>query len=277
MVDLAESPPQGSRVRTTGDLEGDLARAIEAIGGWEWPRGDQRVLVKPNYNSAHPPPGSTASDLLRAALLLLREHGARNLTVGESTSLLNHRQVLEQAGALQVAEELHVPVVILGEDGWDDVTIGGKYLRRARLARTLRHVDRIVYLCCPKTHHAAQFTGSLKLGMGFADNWRRTLWHLRHLQEKIAELNLALSPDLILADMRRTFISGGPAAGELCEPGLVLASHNRVAIDVEAIRIIQGYPGHSLPADVAQVRQIARAIELGLGPEEGLSFRTVEL
>ncbi|MBT9149413.1 MAG: hypothetical protein DDT27_01497 [Dehalococcoidia bacterium] len=266
-----------SRARITGDLRSDVARAVEVIGGWEWLSGAETVLVKPNYNSAHPPPGSTATDFLRAVLLLLREHGAEKLIVGESTSQLNHRKVMEQAGVFHVTQELDVPVVVFDEDGWENVTVGGQYLKRVKLTRTLRRVDRVVYLCCPKAHHAAQFTGSLKLGMGFVSNWRRTLWHFRHLQEKIADLNLVLKPDLIVADMRRTFIAGGPATGELREPDLLLASRNRVAIDVEAIRIIQSFPGHSLPDEAGTVTQIARATELGLGPGEGMTYQSVEV
>jgi len=277
MVDEQAHMPRVGRVRVTGDLGSDVARAVEAIGGWEWLSGDGTVLVKPNYNSAHPPPGSTATDFLRAVLLLLREHGAEKLMVGESTSHLNHRKVMEQAGVFHVAQELDVPVVVFGEDGWETVIVGGRYLKRVKLARTLRRVDRVVYLCCPKTHHAAQFTGSLKLGMGFVSSWQRTVWHFRHLREKIADLNLVLKPDFIVADMRRTFIAGGPATGELREPGLVLASRNRVAIDVEAIKIIQSFPGHSLPDDAGAVTQIARACELGLGPGEGLSYQSIEV
>lgn len=277
MVDEKIHMPQVSRVRVTGDLRCDVARAVEAVGGWEGLNAGGTVLVKPNYNSAHPPPGSTATDFLRAVLLLLREHGAETLMLGESTSHLRHRKVLKRAGVFDVTQELDVPVVIFDEDGWEKVTVGGEYLKRVKLARALRRVDRVVYLCCPKAHHAAQFTGSLKLGMGFVNNWQRTLWHLRHLQEKIADLNLVLRPDLIVADMRRTFIAGGPATGELRGPGLLLASRNRVGIDVEAIRVIQSFPGHSLPDDARAITQIARAIELGLGPDEGLSYQSVEV
>jgi len=276
-TDAEREPSVVSRVQCTGDLHSALARAVDAIGGWDCVRGAGTVLVKPNYNTAHPPPGSTAPDFLRAALLLLREHGAEKLILGESTSMLKHRQVLESAGATPVAQELGIPIVIFDEDGWESVCVGGRYLGRVRLARALRRADCVVYLCCPKTHHAAQFTGSLKLGMGFVHNWQRTLWHVRRLQEKIAELNTVLKPDLILADMRRTFISGGPAHGEMREPGLVLASHNRVALDVDAMRIIQGFPGHSLPADPWTLPQVARAVELGLGPCEGRDYQVVDI
>jgi uncharacterized protein (DUF362 family) len=56
MIDAQTGSPWVSRVHVTGDLGGDLVSAVEAIGGWEWLCGDETVLVKPNYNSAHPPP-----------------------------------------------------------------------------------------------------------------------------------------------------------------------------------------------------------------------------
>jgi hypothetical protein len=43
------------------------------------------------------------------------------------------------------------------------------------------------------------------------------------------------------------------------------------------MKVIQGYPGHNLPTKVEEVVQIRRAIELGLGPEEGISYRTVAI
>lgn len=269
--------PLVSRVHSTSDLESDLERAVQAIGGWGWLSGDGAVLVKPNYNSPHPPPGSTASDFLRAVISLLQEHGARTIIIGESTSYTNHRKVLGQAGVMQLAQEMDVQVIIFDEDGWENVFVGGQYLKRVKLALILRRVDHTVYLCCPKAHHAAQFTGSLKLGMGFVNNWQRTLWHFRSLQEKIADLNIAIKPDLILADMRRTFITGGPTRGEIREPGLLFAARNRVAMDIEAIKVIQGYPGHNIPSSVEEIVQIKRAIELGLGPEDSLMYRTAEI
>jgi len=269
--------PQVSRLRATGDLRADIERAVQSIGGWDWLHDNETILVKPNYNSPHPPPGHTTPDFLRAALLLLREHGATSIIVGESPAHLKPLRVFEQVGAVEITREMNIPLVLFDKDGWENVAVGGQYLKRVKLARILRRVNRIVYLCCPKTHHSARFTGSLKLGMGFVNNWRRTLWHLGHLQEKIADLNMVLKPDLVLADMRSTFIKGGPATGEVREPGLLLASQNRVALDIEAIKIIQGFPGHNLPAAPVELAQINRAIDLGLGPREGLSYRIAEL
>lgn len=269
--------PLVSRVQASGDLKADIAHAVQLIGGFEKiVSGGETVLVKPNYNTADPYPGSSEPAFVRAVIELLREHGAGKITIGESTAYLRHRRVLEEAGLLAMAHELSVPVIVYDEDGWERVRVNGRYLRRLKVARALRRFDRLVYVCCPKTHHAAKFTGSLKLGMGLIGQLDRLRMHLRYLQEKIAEMNLAFAPDLILADMRRTFITGGPAKGELREPGLILASGDRVALDVEAIKIIQSYPGHELPGDPWALPQISHAAALGIGAASESAYRTVE-
>ena len=49
-----------SKIATTGDLKTDILKAVNAIGGFDKVinKGDQ-VLLKPNYNSADPPPASS--------------------------------------------------------------------------------------------------------------------------------------------------------------------------------------------------------------------------
>jgi uncharacterized protein (DUF362 family) len=92
-------------------------------------------------------------------------------------------------------------------------------------------------------------------------------FHARHLQEKLAELSLVVKPDLIVMDARKVFITGGPAKGELRKPNLILASGNQVAIDVEGVKILQGYAGNKLEGkSVWDLTQIKHAVELGLGP-----------
>lgn len=176
---------------------------------------------------------------------------------------------------MTVAHKLDVLVIVYDEDGWERVKVGGRYLKKVKVAKALRRFDRLVYICCPKTHHAARFTGSLKLGMGLIGQLDRLWMHMRNLQEKIAEMNLAFAPNLILADMRCTFIRGGPAKGELRELGLILASGDRVAIDVEAIKVTQAYTGHALPNDPWALPQIAQAVELGIGAPSEEAYRVI--
>ena len=83
-------------------------------------------------------------------------------------------------------------------------------------------------------------------------------------------------PDIIILDGRRCFISGGPDKGEVREPNVILASGDRIAVDVESVRILQSYPGTSLEEDVWQLRQIRHAVELGLGVSRDEEYEVVE-
>ena len=106
---------------------------------------------------------------------------------------------------------------------------------------------------------------------------RDRLWmHARHLREKLAELNLAIAPHLSILDGRRCFISGGPSEGELREPDVILASGDQIALDVEALKVIMGYEGHSLSAEPWELPMVRRSVELNLGARTEGDYRLVD-
>jgi uncharacterized protein (DUF362 family) len=76
-------------------------------------------------------------------------------------------------------------------------------------------------------------------------------------------------------DGRKCFISGGPANGELREPNVILASGDRIAIDVEALKIIQRYEGASLNQNPWSYAQIRRAVELGIGVKDEREYDVI--
>jgi len=266
-----------SRVRVGGELKEEIHRAVTAIGGFQRlvEPGDT-ILVKPNFNTADPPPASSDPRFVRAVVELLYQHGAGKVVLGESSKIgLSTREVLSQTGMLRAAGEAGAEVATFDEGGWVPVKTGGRYLRKVALARAALEAAKIVYVCCLKTHNLAGLTVSLKLAMGFVRPRDRIAMHLWRLMEKLADLNLAIAPDLIVVDGRRCFISGGPAQGEVREPNLVLASGDRVAVDVEAAKVIQGYPGHGLPRGPWELTMIRRAVTLGLGATREQAYRLV--
>ncbi len=256
-----------SKLPCNGDLKRNIAQAVAAIGGFErLVKPGDTILVKANFNTADPPPASSDPQFVKSVIELLYEHGASQVMLGESSMIsLSTRQVLQQTGMLQAAEEAGAEVIVFDEGDWVTVKTGGRYLKKVALARAALEAGKIVYVCCLKTHRLADFTMSLKLAMGFVRRRDRVPMHLWRLSEKLAELNLAVAPDLIILDGRRCFISGGPSSGELREPNLVLASGDRIAIDVEGLKVIQSYPGHSLKKGPWELTMIRRAVELGLG------------
>jgi uncharacterized protein (DUF362 family) len=280
--------PLVSRVSYDGNLKRSAEHAISLIGGIDrLIKKDDIILLKPNYNTAHPFPGSSDPDFIRAVVEILYEAGARKVILGERTALLHSRRVLEQAGVVDVAEKVGAEVRVFGRDGWAALfdtkgwrrveVPGGRYLHKVSLAKEALEIQKIVYVPLIKTHHAADFTGAIKLAMGFVKPFfDQIALHRRRLREKLAELSLVVEPDLIIMDARKVFIRGGPAEGELRAPSLILASGNQVAIDIEGVKILQSYEGNSLedenPWDLMQIKH---AVELGLGPHSTAGYEVI--
>ena len=256
------------------DVRASVDRVIALLGhlGQAIGRGD-RVLVKPNFNSADPYPGSTDLVFLRAVLEILLEAGAR-VTVGESSGGVWRptRNILQKLGMFDLMRDLGVELVAFEDraDDWVRIKIDGDYLGAVSMPRSAYEADKIVYLPCMKTHSIARFSGALKLAVGFMHPGERRALHARHLEQKVAEISMCWQPDLIVMDGRKAFVSGGPDRGQLAEPGLMLASGDLVAIDVEAMKVLLSYEGkNKLVADPWQSPQIVTALKHGLGVGEG--------
>jgi len=188
---------------------------------------------------------------------------------------LSTRKVLEDTGMVRKAEEAGAEVAPFDEGKWVKVSTGGKYLRTVSLPERALEAKKLVYVCCMKTHRWAKFTLSLKLAVGFMKPSERMLLHARNLEEKIADLNLVVHPDLVIMDGRKCFINGGPACGELRNPNVVLASGDRIAMDVEAIKVIENFEGANLTADPWSYTQIRRAVELEIGVKSEQDYKTI--
>jgi len=267
-----------SKVKDVHDVKTSILRSVDLIGGFKRivEKGEE-ILLKPNFNTSDAPPGSSDPDFVKAVIELLYEYGASKVFLGESSMLsLSTRKVLEETGMLSKAEEAGAEIVAFDEGRWVKVSTGGRYLKKASLPETFLVDKKLVYVCCMKTHRWAKFTLSLKLAVGFMKPNERILLHATNLEEKIADLNLVVHPNLIVMDGRKCFINGGPARGELREPNVILASGDRIAIDVEAIKIIKSYEGSSLSLDPWSFTQISRAVKLGLGVKGEEEYKVVE-
>jgi uncharacterized protein (DUF362 family) len=274
---VKDGKPLISKISARGDVKQDLLKAVDAIGGFSRVinRGD-KVLVKPNYNSADKPPASTEPGFLKAIVELLFEYGAGKVVVGESSwQMLKTRKALDQTGTLAVLDGIGAEVAFFDEGNYVDVEVGGEYLKHVNLTEQALGFDKLVYSCCMKTHFRADFSLSLKLAFGFTKKSDRIEFHLRHLKEKLVDLNLVVHPNLILIDGRTCFISGGPFSGKVREPNLVMSSGDRVAMDVEAIKVIASFEGSKLKEDPWSYRQIQRATALGLGVKNEAEYSVV--
>jgi len=259
-----------------------ITQAVELIGGiGRTIKPGDSVLIKPNFNSPDPMPASADVEFVAAVVALLRQAGVSELAVGESSGLPWHPTscVLEQTGLLRRMEQLDVPVIVFDDAEWVDVdlaALGAKYLASVRVPAALDEYDKLVFLPNLKTHRLARFTMSLKLSVGLMHPDERKALHAADLEEKTAELALAVRPDLIILDGRLAFVTLGPAKGELVSPGVIMTGGDQVSLDVEAIKILQGYQADNrLTGDAWSLPQIAAAAAHGIGPGAGRSYSVV--
>ncbi len=271
------------------DLKAAVKEAVDLIGGVRKAlKPTDRVLLKANYNSDDPFPASTDTAFLKAVVELLREEGITDLTLGERSGWpwMPTARVLEEMGVFQTAKELNLPVLDFDSGPWMNVRLGdqAKWWTATAFHTALKDFDKIVFLPCMKTHFLARFTMSLKLVVGLTHPAEMLYMHADYrmgkkeepMEMKMTELGLALGPDLIIMDGRKSFVTGGPDAGDVVEPDVVLASGDRIALDVEGVKILQTYPRENmLRQPVWELPVIARAVELGLGAKNENDYQLV--
>jgi len=266
-----------SKSASSYNVRESIAKTVDLIGGFEKiiEKGDE-VLLKPNYNSADSPPASTDPEFLKTVVELLYEHGAGKVVIGESSMQgTSTRKVMEKTGTLAVLKEIDAEVVFFDDGEWVKVDVGGKYLKTVSLPKRALCADKVVYCCCMKTHFRADFSLSLKLAFGFVKGSERLAFHITHLKEKLVDLNLVVHPNLLIMDGRRCFITGGPFSGEVREPNTILASGDRVAMDVESIKIIRSFEDSKLKDNPWSYTQIRHAVELGLGAKSERDYHLI--
>ncbi|HSR41747.1 MAG TPA: DUF362 domain-containing protein [Longimicrobiales bacterium] len=257
-------------VRTPVRRDG-VARALALLD----PQGidGRRVVVKPNFNSADPAPASTHPDTLSQVVRELHERGARSITLGESSGPTNTHRVMEDKGVFDLAEELRFDVV-----DYDEITDrewvqfgprGTHWPEGFWLPRQVVDAEYNVSVCCLKTHqYGGVFTMSLKLSVGLTPKRiRGTMHRSPDMRRMIAELNTGYRPDLVVLDGVEAFTDGGPASGELKKGDVILAGHDRVAIDAVGLAILKQLGANSaiMETPIFAQEQLDRAVELGLG------------
>lgn len=246
----------------------------------------KRVLLKPNFNSADPTPGSTHLDLLRALVQWLRERGAAEIIVGDRSGMGMTHRVMAEKGVFHLAQEMGFTALAfdqLPDTEWVHLQPDNTHWRQGfAVPRLLFDVDAVVQTCNLKTHRfGGDFSLSLKNTIGLlarmlpgkAYDYMRELHMSTHHQDMIAEANVVYRPALIVVDGVEAFTEGGPECGKKVQANVVLAGTDRVAVDAVGVAVLRHLgttPAVSEGAVFSQA-QIARAAALGLGaksPEE---------
>lgn len=268
-----------SKVIASNNIKKDIEKAVELIGGFKKiiKKGDI-VLLKPNYVYDTPFPATTSLDFLKAVIELVYKNGAKKVIVGESSVYWqNTRKIMESLGVFNIAQETKSEVHIFDEHEYVKADIkDAKYKTTMRYPKILDEADKLIFLPCLKTHSSARFTASLKLAIGCTHKTER-LAHFSHLEPKIAELSSIIFPDLCIMDARKVFVTGGPGHGDVESPNIIMASGDRIAMDVEGVKILQSFNARNkLTMNAWELPTIKRAVELKLGSKSEKDYKVIQ-
>ena len=250
------------------------------------PVKNKAVLIKPNFNTADPTPGSTHNDTLMALVEEIWDMGATSISLGERSYPLT-REVMAEKGIVPLLKQKDVRIIDfddLAPKDWVEIKPKDSHWENGfRIARPILETDCLISTCCLKTHQfGGAFTLSLKLHVGVVPTFRHGYQYMGELhqsayqQEMIAEINQPFSPDIVVLDGIDAFTDGGPSSGKRAKGNVFLASTDRVAIDAVGVAVLKTLGSNSaiMNRKIFDQRQIARASDLGIGVS---SFSEIEI
>jgi len=241
------------------------------------PAKGKHVLIKPNFNTADPTPGSTHNDTLETLVEELWRMGAKSVSLGERSWPLT-REVMAAKQVLPILKKLDVRVIdfddLEARDWVEFKPPGSHWANGFRIARPILEAECLVSTGCLKTHQfGGIFTLSLKLHVGVVPTTRHGFPYMQELHSSphqrlmIAEINEPFHPHLIVMDGIDAFVDEGPATGKLARGNVFWASADRVAVDAVGVAILKslGSNHRIMNTRIFDQQQIARAVHLGLG------------
>lgn len=216
--------------------------AVEKLGGMKRfvPKG-ARVAILPNAQRNNPGV-YTSPDVVRAVVRMCKEAGAKEINCLSWLPVENW----EKTGLKQAVEEEGARLVLVDrkdESLFKPVPIkNGKVLKEARIMAEFFKNDVFIDMPITKDHAGNKFTGTLKNLMGLNSpmnnrtfhkkDWTTNINSITHLDQSIADLNLAVKPDLCIVDATEFITTNGPfGPGKIIKPMKVVAGTDRVAID----------------------------------------------
>ena len=165
----------------------------------------KKVLVKPNCNSPDGFPGTTNPAVVAEVVRLCEEGRAKEIIVGDKSSVFwphfSTKKVMEAIGLLDVLGKTSAKVISFDDEKWVKIRPGKAvhWPRGFKIPKVVDEAQIIISVPVIHTHCIAGISLSLKNSVGIIDAKSRLLMHTgRHLQQKVAEINLAYETDLVV-------------------------------------------------------------------------------
>ena len=280
IVAIVRSDDRSRGINEAISLLGGLGPIVEGVKG--------EFLIKPNCNTDDPYPRDTHPETVRAIAEGFLGAGvpAGRIVLGETSGRargLPTRRTLENLGMMDVAKDLGLGVCCFEEDEWVTVKPQGAsaWPDGIKIPRRVYNAERVILTPIMRPHSSATFTISLKLAVGMLDSVGREWLHDGHAHhEKVVNLNLAYSADLVVADATKILVDKELTPGKAAEPGIIIASGSRVASDAVSVALMRIHGvDRVMERSVWDHEQFKIAKSLGLEPTGlgGIALRIANL
>lgn len=236
-----------------------LSDALEYAKAFSELRPGHRVLIKPNlvrWYPSHPfaPYGVyTTSRLVEDMVILLRDFGITDITIGEGSagggvkktgSLTGARLIFDALGYGHLQRRYGVKLIDFFEEPFQAVEVEGFTLNFARAAL---ETDFLVNMPTLKTHSQTKLSLGLKNLKGCIDVKSRKLCHHEHLPLDFfcGLFEEVLRPSLTVLDGIYGLERGPYFLGTAHRMNLLIASGDPLAVDIMGARVL-GYDPESV-------------------------------
>ena len=255
-----------SIVRYESPLE-SVRKAVEMSRGLDHMPSNAKVFIKPNvayWTKSVPFPKwgvVTTSRVVHDMVLILKEHGIQDITIGEGTVTWDPkdretaRHFYDTLGYRTLEKRYGVRFINTFERPFDSVELGdGVFLH---FNRDILQSDYVINLPVLKTHNQTMVSLGIKNLKGTIDLKSRKKCHSpdpeKDLNYMISRLPLKLPPMFVLLDGIYSNERGPAFDGRLRRSDILVASSDLLSADMVGARIM-GFD----PADVPHLVHVAR-------------------
>jgi uncharacterized protein (DUF362 family) len=253
-----------SLVRTAGGIRQALIKALDLVGGLgRFVSRSDRVLLKPNLNDDQV---YTSPELTAALIELLRDQGAGEVAIGESTfgDARMTDALLRKTGYADLAARYGIPLYNFNASEPVELEVAHPLVTGTlRVAREFAEADRVINLPTMKVHYATGITLALKNLKGVLVGDEKKRFHEIGLAKAIVDLSNTVRAHLHIADCIRSMERMGPRGGDPVQLDLLMAGESAVEVDWVGCQVME----HSLE-DVEHLRLFVEMNRIDLGQVE---------
>ena len=223
-------------IKVENSVPGSMVqKAVELLGGIsKFVKKGDTVVIKPNIAWARRPEqaANTNPQVIAEIVRLCRKAGAYRIKVFDNTCN-EAKQCYHLSGIEKAAKKEGADVTYIYKQKFKKIKIPrGKILKSWEFYSDALTADVFINVPIAKQHSLAKVTMSLKNTMGIIGGNRGQIHN--NFDQKLADLNTIIKPQLIILDATRILLRNGPQGGNLNDvkaANTIIAGVDPVAVD----------------------------------------------